>query len=181
MRVILISGKARNGKDCFASYLERELKQRGLRTLNIHYADFLKFFCQKYLGWSGNKDIEGRRILQETGQGFRSSYKDAWCDIMEGFLKGAAQFYDWVLIPDVRYENEILMPKELYQDGWIEQLEIIRVERPNYENDLTEEQRRHESETALDDYPFPSYYLNVGGLDTMEANAKEWVDAILSK
>ena len=119
--------------------------------------------------------------MQETGQGFRSSYKDAWCDIMEGFLKGAAQFYDWVLIPDVRYENEILMPKELYQDGWIEQLEIIRVERPNYENDLTEEQRRHESETALDDYPFPSYYLNVGGLDTMEANAKEWVDAILSK
>lgn len=180
MNVILISGKARSGKDCFASHLETELRTKGKRTLNIHYADFLKFFCQRYLGWNGNKDIEGRRILQETGTVFRNSYKDSWVDIMIGFLKGAKLSYDWVLVPDVRYPNEIEKIKTLVPDV-IDRLEIIRVERPNYENDLTTEQKKHESEVALDNYNFHSYYLNIGGLDAMKQNAKEWVDNLLAE
>lgn len=178
MNVIMISGKARNGKDCFASFLEKELKSRGQKPLNIHFADFLKFFCQHYLGWNGNKDIDGRRILQETGSLFRESYEDAWVDIMIGFLRGAKSSYDWVLIPDVRYPNEIEKLKTLRPE-LIDELYVVRVERPNYENDLTREQRQHESEISLDDYPFSSYYLNIGSLDIMEQNAKEWVNILL--
>ena len=38
----------------------------------------------------------------------------------------------------------------------------VRIERPNFDNGLTEEQKNHESETALDDYIFDYRIINNG-------------------
>ena len=63
-RVITISGKARSGKDTTALLLKEALEKKGYRVLITHYADLLKFVCKEYFGWNGEKDEEGRTLIQ---------------------------------------------------------------------------------------------------------------------
>lgn len=187
VKVILISGKARSAKDTFAAALQKNLEANGKRVLNIHYADFLKFFCTRYLGWNQQKDDYGRSLLQRVGtQVVRKNYEHAWTDIMIAVLRGMRTEYDFCLIPDTRFPNEIedlmvantkIFPLE---EKFAEEITTLRVERPFFDNGLTPEQKAHESETALDDWEFDSYFLNIGTLQDLEDHAKEWVDIILN-
>ena len=60
MNIICISGKAGHGKDTLAGVLEEKLTQKGERVLITHYADLLKWMCEKLFGWDGVKDEAGR-------------------------------------------------------------------------------------------------------------------------
>ena len=58
-----------------------------------------------------------------------------------------------IVVPDVRYKNEV---KQLLDWGKQNDVSVltIRVIRPNHENALTEEQRANSSEVDLDDWGF---------------------------
>ena len=43
MKVIAISGHARNGKDTVAQMLQKQLREDGYTVLITHYADLLKY------------------------------------------------------------------------------------------------------------------------------------------
>ena len=66
--------------------------------------------------------------------------------------------YDYVIIPDVRFPNEI--------DKMCDNFNCItvRVIRPDFDNGLTDEQKNHPSETALKDYPMEYELINDGDL-----------------
>ena len=55
-KVILISGKARSGKDTLAKVLGDYLKEQGKDVLITHYADSLKYICETVFKWDGKKD-----------------------------------------------------------------------------------------------------------------------------
>ena len=57
------------------------------------------------------------------------------------------EFFDVVIIPDVRFLNEIDKIKDKYKDAI-----LIRVERPDFVSPLSKEQQSHKVETTLDDY-----------------------------
>jgi hypothetical protein len=44
---------------------------------------------------------------------------------------------------------------------------IVRVERPNFDNGLTEAQKNHPSEVDMDNYPFDYKILNEGTLEDL--------------
>ena len=67
MKVILITGRARSGKDTTANITKKILEERKKSVLIAHYADLLKFICEKYVGWDGKKDEQGRALLQWLG------------------------------------------------------------------------------------------------------------------
>lgn len=184
MEVILISGKAREGKDSFGNALDKAFREAGKRVLVIHYADFLKFFCNRCLGWvMGDKSAQGRHILQHTGtEVFRNNYPDCWVDIMVGFLRGCYSEYDYVIIPDARFPNEIESLKAANRKfNFATRISAIRVVRPNFVSDLTPEQKQHPSEIALDNYPFRHYYYNnKNTLQELEKDGKEWAKAYLT-
>ena len=56
MNVILISGKARSGKDSFANALSEILQSKDKKVLITHYADLLKYVCRQFFDWNGEKD-----------------------------------------------------------------------------------------------------------------------------
>ena len=170
MKVVLISAKARNGKDQSAIYLKEILEEKGKRILIIHYADYLKYFCKEYLGWDGIKDEHGREILQKWGsQVVRKNYSDTWVDIIIAILRGIYTEYDYVLIPDVRFPNEIDKMKENFD------CISIRLTRPNFDNGLTSEQKEHISETALDNYiGFNCRIINDGSLSELKQMLKNF-------
>jgi len=174
MKVILISGKARHGKDTAAEILERHLKNAGYRVLVAHYADLLKYICKTFFGWDGNKDESGRNLLQTVGTNtIRKVRPDYWADFIADVLSFFPDAWDYVLIPDCRFPNEVERMKDKIADTT-----LVRVARHNFDSGLTEEQLNHPSETALDDYPADQYFDNDGTVEALENKIKTWIGEI---
>ena len=167
MRVICISGKAQNGKDTFCNMLEYNLRQREKKVLKIHYADLLKYLCREYFGWDGQKDEEGRTLLQHVGTDVvRAQCPDYWVDFVAKFVSLFKDEWDYVIIPDTRFPNEI--------EKWVEYdipVTHIRVVRDGYTSPLNKIQQQHPSETALDNYNADITVHNSGTLELLSMEA----------
>jgi hypothetical protein len=145
MRVLCISGKAQHGKDTSANILQGFLEDSGAKVKIIHYADLLKFICKSWFDWDGAKDDYGRTLLQRVGTDtVRAKEPDYWVAFVCNFLKLFPDEWDYVIIPDCRFPNEVNMMKANFDTIH------LRVNRPNFNSPLTEEQQKHISETALD-------------------------------
>ena len=93
---------------------------------------------------------------------------------MVGFVTSILELlpneWDYVLIPDCRFPNEIDYLKEAGMDTV-----NLRVVRKNVKSPLTPEQRAHPSETALDDVE-PDYYItNNGSMTDLKRNVIDWL------
>ena len=148
--IITLSGKAECGKDFSANMMKKWMDEEGYKSIILHHADYLKYICKTYFGWDGTKSEEGRRILQYVGTDLvRAKYPNYWVDATLRTILILEHMYDYFLIPDCRFPNEILLPRVAEFD-----VASILVTRPNYENKLTPEQRLHASETSLDNFDF---------------------------
>lgn len=160
MKVIAISGHAGHGKDTVAQFLKTELENAGTKVLITHYADLLKYICKTYFDWDGEKDEKGRELLQYVGTDVvRLKDPDFWVDFVSDILTLFDKRWDFVLIPDARFPNEINRLKEKGFDTI-----HVRVIRPKFAGKLTAEQKAHPSETALDETPSDVVILNEGSL-----------------
>lgn len=171
VKAVCISGHARAGKDTTAEMMKKELENEWhYRVLTIHNADLLKFMCKSLFGWDGNKDENGRHILQYVGTDVvRKQEPDFWVSFIIKILKLFPDEWDYVLIPDARFPNEI---NELKKAGF--DVRHIHIDRP-IENDLTEEQRNHPSETALKRTIPDETIENDGNLDDLNQRVIELV------
>jgi hypothetical protein len=172
IKVILISGKAQSGKDTAASFIRDLLVHKGKRVLITHYADLLKYICIKYLNWNGEKDESGRQLLQNVGTDIiRKKDPDFWVNFVAQVLGYLHNNWDYVIIPDCRFENEIDVIKK-YGFSTIH-LRVSRNDIPN--NILTDGQKSHISETALDNVA-PDYILsNNGTYEHFKNKIYQWV------
>ena len=162
MKVICISAKARHGKDTAAEIMKEYLEMQGKEVLITHFADLLKYLCKSLFGWDGNKDERGRTLLQYIGTDVVGKKNPAyWAQFVSGVLSMFENEWDYVLIPDCRYPVEIETMRQLFDTT------IVRVERPNFDNGLTEAQKNHPSEVDMDNYPFDYKILNNGTLEEL--------------
>lgn len=149
MKVICISGHAQHGKDTAASIMQRMLWGFGRRVLVIHNADLLKFMCKQCFKWNGEKDENGRTLLQRVGTDVvRAQRPNYWVEFIADILEMFPDEWDYVLIPDCRFPNEIEVLRQRSFD-----VTHVSIVRENYDNGLTDAQRNHPSETALDNTP----------------------------
>ena len=167
MKIITVSGLAHNGKDSTASIAREYFTQQNKKCLTISYADYLKFVAEKYYGWDGLKDAQGRTLLQELGTNkARKRSPDIWVNVVMEFIKAFGEDFDYIFIPDTRFPNEILIPKT---KGF--SVYSVWVHRKGFDNGLTVEQKNHESETALLDFPFDHVIC-------VESKMEKLVDAV---
>ena len=172
---ILCSGRARHGKDTSAEIIKGNLEARGYRVLITHYADLLKFICQNFLGWNGEKDDHGRSLLQRTGTKFREQDPDYWVDFVANIIRMFQHRYDFVIIPDTRFPNEI----ERIADAGFPATHV-RIIRPDFESQLTEEQKNHPSETALDNIA-PDFVIKNTTMFALRSQLHQFCDTIVSE
>lgn len=150
MKVVCISGKARHGKDTAAEYLKKKLELSNHKVLIAHYGDLVKYICKTFFNWNGVKDEKGRELLQYVGTDVvRECNQEYWVDFILGVLDMFYENWDYVLIPDCRFPNEVYRLKEACFD-----VTTLRVVRDGFVSQLTEEQLLHPSETAMDDFEF---------------------------
>lgn len=160
MKIIALSGRARHGKDTAANHLKECLEAHGKTVLITHYADLLKYICVAFFGWDGAKDEYGRSLLQHIGTDIvRKKHPDFWVDFITNILTLFDNEWDYVIIGDARFPNEISKLREAGFD-----VTHARITRTDFESPLTEEQQSHSSEMALDAYPVDVWLTN----DTLE-------------
>ena len=146
MKVICISGKAQHGKDTTANLLANLLEDHGYKVRIVHYADLLKYICKTWFDWDGEKDDYGRALLQHVGTDVvRAADPYYWVDFVVSMLKLFPNEWDYVIIPDCRFPNELDTIRANDFD-----MTHVRVIRPNFESPLSMEQQNHPSEIALD-------------------------------
>ena len=171
MKVICISGKAQHGKDTSALMVKEMLEDDGYKVLIAHYGDLVKYICKTFFQWNGEKDEAGRSLLQRIGTDvIRTQEPDYWVSFVAEILRFFDGEWDYVLIPDCRFPNEVEYLKEQGFD-----VTHMRVVRDNFVSPLTKEQQEHPSETALDDV-IPDYYVrNSGTLDDLRNDLEQFV------
>ena len=174
MKVCCISAKARHGKDTAAELIKEHLEYRGQRVLITHFADLLKFICTKYFGWDGQKDERGRTLLQYIGTDVVGAQNPTfWAEFVVSILNMFKKDWDYVLIPDCRYPHEVATVERAFDTT------VLRVERPNFDNGLTEAQKRHPSEVDMDNYRFDIILYNDAGLEEFKAKIVEFTEDYL--
>jgi len=166
--IITVSGQARAGKGETCNILERKFNEIGKRCLQINYADYLKFIHAMYMG--GDKDnIFARTPDSRTGwqllgtEIVRKVDPNFWVDTVINTVKVIGGEYDYILISDSRFVNEI---QRFAEEEYI--VFPVHVERIGFDNGLSEEQKAHASEHGLDDYLFNHYIEAENNIESLE-------------
>ena len=111
-----------------------------------------------------------RKILQYVGTDIiRKKVPNYWVDFVSEFLEIFDNEWDWVLIPDTRFPNEVDLMREKFDATH------IRVVRPDFVSPLTAEQQNHPSEIALDEEIPDCYIMNVGDLNDLRETVNTWI------
>ena len=169
-RLFLISGRSMSGKDAAAKIITEQLNQN--KILIIHFGDLVKYFAKEFYNWDGNKDEQGRALLQNLGTDtMRAHFPTYWAEVVAKFISATQDNWDYVVIPDWRFCNEYDTIFKYFKDI----LTTIHVKRLNEDGsefinpNMTEAQLNHQSENDLKNNSFTYDYIiyNIGGLEHM--------------
>lgn len=110
------------------------------------------------------KNVGSERLTSKKTKRFiRKQAPDFWVDFVSSVLIYFNENWDYVLIPDTCFPNEI---DKLISNGF--DVVHIRVVRPNFKSPLTEEQQKHTSEVALDNIKPDFYIYNEGSMEELQ-------------
>ena len=151
--------------------LKNDLEDHGERVLIAHYGDLVKYVCRTFFDWNGEKDDYGRNLLQYVGTDIvRAREPEFWVDFIIKMIQFFGDNWDYVLIPDSRFPNEV---ERLRETGF--GVTHLRVERRNFVSPLTQEQQNHPSETALDTTTPDYLIVNDGSLQDLELRVEQYI------
>ena len=173
MQIFMISGKARNGKDTLAKFLKNYLEMRGRKVCIMHLSIYLKNMIMNYFGWDGSDEDKPRSFMQELGTDIirkKLGKNDYFTKRIVEDIEILNEYYDTFIISDVRLPFEFEEIKKIYPSTI-----KINIERINFTNSLTEKEKAHITETALDDYNDFDYKIINDNLDNLEKDAKKIV------
>ena len=154
-KIFLLSGKARSGKNEISKIIERYYSNKKCITISFGY--YIKDYAKRISDWDGSEETKPRELLQHLGiELVRNKIdKRLFIDRILQDIEIFSYFYDIIIVSDARLLDEITILKEKYPNSV-----SIRVVRNNFENNLTEEQKNHLTETDLDNFTDFDYIVN---------------------
>lgn len=175
MRIFLLAGKARSGKNEVAKVIKKYYDQKKEKTVITEYSKYIKLFAKEMTDWSGENKTKPRKFLQEMGSFIRKNLQmpDIFIDRMKEDIKIYEKFFDNVIISDVRFPKEMDELKKNYPCVYTF---FIINEHGNY--DLTVEEANHETEHALDNYNEFDYMIINDEKEMLEQKMKKILEEI---
>ena len=176
-KVILIAGKARAGKDTTALLLKEIYTEKGKKTINLAYGNYIKEYAKNISDWDGRDETKPRSLLQRLGTDIirkdidPNFFVKRLCDD----IKVYSYFFDVITVSDVRFPNEIDGPSAMFKD--IIKIKIIR---DNFVSNLTDVEKKHITETALDNYNDFDYIIhNDGTISDLREKVEKIVEELM--
>ena len=162
VKIIILSGKARSGKDEVANLIVNYYKN--IKVKKLSYAYYLKQYVKSISNWNGLEEDKPRDLLQTIGIDLIKNKIDNKLLIRRVLedIEVYSYFYDVIVITDARLVDEIDDIKNKYNDAI-----SIRINR-NIDNNLTEIQKKHITETGLDDYKKYDYIIENDDYDNLD-------------
>lgn len=174
MKIYMIAGKARSGKDTLGDFLMNELEKEGKKPCRLQIAQYIKYYAMKYFGWDGKEETKPRDFLNHLGTDIirNKINPDFHIDRLIQDMEVLSYFYDTFVISDVRFPNEIEKTKNKFND-----VVTIKIERES--NELSGDQKNNATETALDGFSdFDLFIDNNRTLEDLEKEAKKIIESM---
>lgn len=149
-KIYLIGGKARHGKDTLSSYLKEVYEEKGKKVIVTQLSKYIKYYAREMTGWDLSEESKPREFLQVLGTNIirEALHKDdLFIKRLKDDIEIFSYFYDAIIVSDVRFKKEIDDLRNYFPN-----LIAIHINRPNFDNGLSEEQKLHKTEIDLDDY-----------------------------
>lgn len=149
-KIYVVGGKAKHGKDTFSAFLKETYESHNKKVIVTQLSKYIKYYAREMTGWDLSEETKPREFLQQLGTTvIRQKLKkdDLFINRMIDDIEIFSYFYDAIIISDVRLKKEIIDLKKVYPN-----IISIHIDRPNFDNGLTEEQKKHPTEIDLDDY-----------------------------
>lgn len=165
-KIYLLAGQARSGKDTVMKTITKYYEEKNKMVVNLGFTDYIKNYAMKITNWDGSDETKPRDLLQILGTDIVRNQinKDFFINRLCEDITVYKYFFDVIIISGARFPNELEVPKKLFKN-----VKTIKVERPNFTNELTEKQKAHITEHALDDYNNYDYIItNDGNLTNLE-------------
>jgi len=175
-KIIIISGKARSGKDTIADMMKEIFDLKNIKSIKLAYADYIKDYTKNIIDWNGKDETKPRDFLQFLGTDLirKNLGQDFFINRMIDDVKIYSYFYDVIIISDARLEREILLTKNNFED-----VVSINIVRPNFVSELNSNQNKHITETGLDNYDSYDYkIINDGTLEDLNVKVSEFVSEL---
>lgn len=175
-KIFLIAGQARSGKDETLKIIKDYYEKQNKLVVRLGYADYIKNYAKKITNWDGTDETKPRELLQIIGTDIVRNQIDK-----EFFINRICEdimvykyFFDVIIISGARFPDELDIPKSKFKN-----VTIIKMERPNYENELTEKQKMHITEHALENYKNYDYLIiNNGDLKDLETKVNKMIEEV---
>lgn len=154
-KIFVLSGKARSGKNLVADLIEEHYKDK--KCIQLSYAYYLKQYVKKISNWDGSEETKPRKLLQELGiELIKKQIDDSLLirRVCED-IKVYSYFFDIIIITDARLIDEVEIITKTFDN-----VTTIRINRDNFDNNLTSDEKSHLTEVALDNYNNFDYKIN---------------------
>ncbi|MBR2827773.1 MAG: hypothetical protein IKE70_00880 [Bacilli bacterium] len=173
MKIFLIGGKAKCGKNTFGNFLKEQLKDYGYKPCTMHITEPLYGYARNYFCWNEQEEEKPREFLQKMGIEIiqeKLGKKDFLLNRLFEDIEILSNFFDVFIITDTRLKREFQEIKKHYED-----VTTIKVKRSNYDTQLTEEEENHITEKEIDEYHDFDYIIDNTSLEDLEIEALEVV------
>ena len=173
MKIFVIGGKAKCGKNTFGEYLREQLKDYGYKPCVMHITEPLYTYARNYFEYDPKNDEKPREFLQKMGTEIirdKLGKEDFLLNRLYEDIEILENFFDTFIITDARLINEFLSFKAKYDD-----VVTIKLKRKNYDKNLTEEEKEHVTEREIANYNDFDYVIENTGLKSLKEAALEIV------
>lgn len=173
MKLYLICGKARAGKDTFAKLIKQEEEKDNNKVCILKLTAPLYSWAEDYFNYDKEKDEKPRELLQTLGYDIlqlKLKKKDFLLDYLITTIEVLDNYYGVGLITDGRLVHEIEVLKEKYPN-----IKTILLTNKQ-DNKLTNKEKNHQTEIDLDDYKDFDYIVENKDMESLKLEALKIVE-----
>lgn len=170
MKVFIIGGTAKSGKNTFGKFLREELKKYGYKPCVMHLTEPLYSYAKNYFSWDERTDEKPREFLQKVGiEIIKEKMHKPYFLINRTSedIEILSNFFDAFIITDARLIMEFEEFRKRFDD-----VVVIKITRENYDNGLSETEKNHITETEVLDYQKYDYEIKNNTLAEMQKEAE---------
>ena len=148
----ILTGKAQSGKNVVAQIIKEYYEKQNKKTVILAYAKYLKDYAKEIINWDGKEETKPRELLQQLGVELIKNKIDENLLInrIKEDIEIYSYFFDVIIISDARFISEIENIKD-------KNTTVINIK--GLENNLSEKQKQHITETALNNYNQYDYII----------------------